>query len=367
MRPDPAGEFPIAELQQTWPAPSRPRPIVIVGAGGIVDGAHLPAYRMAGLPVAGVVDLDRDRARDLAAKWEITAFDSLDAAVEVPDAVFDLALPPSAHLGVLRRLPDGGAALIQKPMGIDLAAATEILRLCRSKDLTAAVNFQLRFAPMMLALADAVRRGWLGDLLDAEVHVDLHTPWDLFPFLAGIERGEIAVNSIHYLDLLRSFLGEPRGIHARTLGHPASQLPETRTGALIDFGEGVRAVLSASHDHVYGRRFQDAAIRFEGTTGAAYAKLGGVLGYPDGEPDELWLAVGSAAPGEETWVQVPLVGDWFPHAFVGTMSNLQRFAAGEDPVLVTGVEDAWRTMALVESAYRSAAAPATPIDEPPGS
>ena len=357
MTADPGAVFPIAELQQTWPAPSHPRPIVIVGAGGIVDGAHLPAYRMAGLPVAGVVDLDRDRARDLAVKWEITAFDSLDAAVEVPDAVFDLALPPSAHLGVLRRLPDGAAALIQKPMGIDLTAATEILELCRSKNLIAAVNFQLRFAPMMLALADAVRRGWLGDLLDVEVHVDLFTPWDLFPFLNGIKRGEIAVNSIHYLDLLRSFLGEPRGIHARTLGHPAVELPETRTGALIDFGEGVRAVLSANHNH--------AAIRFEGTSGAAYAKLGGVLGYPDGEPDELWLAFGSAAPGEETWVQVPLVGDWFPHAFVGTMSNLQRVVTGEDDVLVTGVEDAWRTMALVESAYRSAAAPATPIDEPP--
>ena len=59
MTADPGAVFPIAELQQTWPAPSHPRPIVIVGAGGIVDGAHLPAYRMAGLPVAGVVDLDR--------------------------------------------------------------------------------------------------------------------------------------------------------------------------------------------------------------------------------------------------------------------------------------------------------------------
>jgi hypothetical protein len=33
------------------------------------------------------------------------------------------------------------------------------------------------------------------------------------------------------------------------------------------------------------------------------------------------------------------------------MSNLQRFAAGEDDVLKTSVEDAWHTMALVESCY----------------
>jgi hypothetical protein len=48
---------------------------------------------------------------------------------------------------------------------------------------------------------------------------------------------------------------------------------------------------------------------------------------------------------------VPLEGRWFPDAFIGTMSNLQRFAAGEDDVLKTSVEDAWHTMALVESCY----------------
>jgi hypothetical protein len=35
------------------------------------------------------------------------------------------------------------------------------------------------------------------------------------------------------------------------------------------------------------------------------------------------------------------------------MSNLQRFAAGEDAALVTSVEDAWHTMALVEACYES--------------
>ena len=68
--------------------------------------------------------------------------------------------------------------------------------------------------------------------------------------------------------------------------------------------------------------------------------------------------------GEE-WTQVPLVGGWFPRAFIGTMSNVQRFAAGEDETLVTSVEDAWHTMALVEAAFTSAAAPATPVPTKP--
>ncbi|MFN3434125.1 MAG: gfo/Idh/MocA family oxidoreductase, partial [Sphingomonas sp.] len=63
---------------------------------------------------------------------------------------------------------------------------------------------------------------------------------------------------------------------------------------------------------------------------------------------------------------VPLQGSWFPDAFIGPMANLQRFAAGEDTTLATGVEDAWHTMALVEAAYRSAGAASTPIPSDQG-
>lgn len=350
----------VTSLRQRWPLPSAPRPIVIIGAGGIVNDAHLPAYRLAGLPVAGVFDIDTDRARTLARKWEIPAFSTLEEALSVENAVYDLALPPAAHLSVLDRIADGSTVLLQKPMGRDLAEATAILRLCRAKRLTAAVNFQLRFAPMMLAAKDAIDRGWLGYLVDTEVHLNLVTPWHLFPFLVGLPRVEIAVHSIHYLDLIRSISGNPTGIHARTMGHPSTDMAQTRTSALIDFADGQRTTLSINHNHDFGRRFQDASFRFEGTDGAVMIKLGLLLDYPEGEPDELWVV-----NKDDEWTQVPLKGGWFPHAFIGTMSNLQRFAAGEDETLVTSVEDAWNTMALVEAAFRSAAAPATPIEAKP--
>jgi predicted dehydrogenase len=350
----------VDELRQSWPRPSAPKPIVIIGAGGIVADAHLPAYKLANLPVAGVFDLDSDRAKQVAATWDTRAFATLDEAIATPDAVYDLALPPGAHLDVLPKLPDGAAVLLQKPMGRDLAEATAILELCRRKSLKAAVNFQLRFSPMMLAVADALERGWLGRLIDVEVHLNLVTPWHLFPFLNGMPRVEIAVHSIHYLDTLRALLGNPSGVHARTLGHPSTDLAQTRTSALFDFAPDQRVTFSINHNHDFGRRFQDASFRFEGTEGAAMVKLGLLLNYPEGEPDELWIT----RRGED-WTQVPLQGRWFPHAFIGTMSNLQRYATGEDAVLVTSVEDAWHTMALAEAAFESAARPATPVKAAP--
>lgn len=347
-------------MRQNWPRPGAPRPIVIVGAGGIVNDAHLPAYRLAGFPVAGVFDLDRDKARALAGRWDTRAFETLEEALATAGAVYDLATPPAAHRSVLEQLPEGAAVLIQKPMGPDLEEATAILSLCRRRRLKAAVNFQLRFSAMMLAARDALERGWLGELVDVEVHLNLVTPWQLFPFLKGMSRVEIAVHSIHYLDLIRGFLGNPTGVHARTLGHPSTELAQTRTSALIDFKPGQRVTLSINHNHDFGRRFQDASIRFEGTEGAAMIKLGLLLNYPQGEPDELWIT----RRGED-WVQVPLSGGWFPHAFIGTMSNVQRFAAGEDETLVSSVEDAWHTMALAEAAFVSAARPATAVKAAP--
>ena len=40
------------------------------------------------------------------------------------------------------------------------------------------------------------------------------------------------MHSIHYLDLIRHLLGDPQGIHAKTIGHPSHKMAQTRTAAL---------------------------------------------------------------------------------------------------------------------------------------
>lgn len=344
------------QLAQSWPLPDDPRPIVIVGTGGIVKDAHLPAYRKAAFTVAGIYDLDHDRARSLANDWDIpTVFSTLDEAAAA-DAVFDIAAPPNTHRDILNALPRSASVLLQKPMGLDLAAATAIRDTVRSREMTAAVNFQLRYSPMMLALADALRSGQFGTLTEIEVRINLVTPWHLFPHLKTNPRVEIVSHSIHYLDTIRALAGDPASAFARSFSYPGSELSDTRTSMILDYGPTLRVLLSINHHHDFGRRFQDAAFRVEGTEGAAQAKLGVLLDYPAGEPDELWLA-----PRGGPWEQVALSGAWFPDAFIGPMANLQRYASGEDDRLATNVEDAWRTMALVEALYESSKQAATPL------
>src|SRR5438477_879503 len=109
--------FDPSSLRQTWPAPSRPLPIVTLGAGSIVVDAHFPAYRKGGFPIAGMFDLNAERAKMVGEKFGVRVFDSLDDALGNDDVIFDLATPPAAHCSVLERMPVGAGVMIQKPMG----------------------------------------------------------------------------------------------------------------------------------------------------------------------------------------------------------------------------------------------------------
>ncbi len=350
------------DLRQRWPLPSAPRPIVVIGAGSIVRDAHLPVYRRLNFPVAGIFDVNPTASRERADAFGIPrVFSSLDEAVQTPGTVFDVAIPPDHIASVLERLPRGAPVLIQKPMGRDLADARRILAIARERQLIAAMNFQLRFAPNMLALRDALSRRLLGDILDIEVRINLHTPWEYWAFLKGVPRLEILMHSIHYLDLIRSLFGEPKGVYCRGVRHPKMpDYADTRTSIILDYGDTIRASLTMNHAHKFGPRFAVSELKVEGTEGAAIAKMGVNLNYPKGEPDTLEVAR-QVPDNDSGWQSIPLRGSWFLEAFEGPMANLQRFIAGEDAALISPIEDACRTMALVEACYESSAHGGTPI------
>ena len=345
-------------LRQAWPVPSHPRPIVIIGAGAIVRTAHLPAYTRLGFPVAGLFDVRSDTARDTAKLFGLdTVFATLDDACAVRGAVFDVAVPGDQILGVLCRLPVGAAVLIQKPMGEDITAARRILDTCRARRLAAALNFQLRFSPNMLALLELVEERRLGEITDIEVRIVDRQPWEQWSFLEGAPRLEVLYHSIHYLDAIRWLAGEPDGVHCLALPHPTlDKLSDTRSSIILDYGDRIRCSLTLNHTHRQDATHRASFFKIEGIGGAAVATLGVNLDYPTGSPDALEVALDQGA-----WQAIPLRGSWFTAAFDGPMSNLQRFVAGEDAALVSPVDDAIRTMALVEACYTSSQGGSTPV------
>ncbi len=335
--------------------PTHPRPIVIIGAGGIVRDAHLPAYSRYGLPVHAIVNRTTERAEALAAEFrvDVVSSDLGEVVATAPaDAVYDIALMPEQYEQTLAALPRGAGVLIQKPLGHDGDQARRILDICRDRGLVAAVNTQLRFAPYVEQARRAIAAGEIGDLVDVEIRVTVRQPWELFPHVFALPRLELNMHSVHYLDLIRSFLGEPSDVMCVTLPHPERPYANCRSTILLRYGDRpLRVVIATNHEHDFGPHYEESFVKFEGTRGAIRIQLGLLLDYPRGGPDKLEIVTHDRR--NEGWRPMSFEGSWFPDAFAGSMSVLQRAIAGEIPSLPTSVEDVVRTMDLVDAAHES--------------
>jgi predicted dehydrogenase len=336
--------------------PSEKRPIYIIGAGGIVNTAHLPAYQIAGFNVQGIFDIAFDKAKATAENFSIpkvfTGLKEMIAAAPA-NAVFDVAVPGSQTIPVLKQLPGGAAVLLQKPMGENYDEAKEILQLVQQKKMLAAINFQLRYAPYILAAKKIIDNGSLGELNDIEVNVNVYTPWHLWDFLASSQRVEILYHSVHYIDLIRSLLGNPRSVYAKTTKHPSmQQLASVRSNIIMDYGEMIAANILTNHCHNYGTPKQQSYIKIEGSKGAIKINFGALIDYPRGAADSFEYVLLENGK-EPEWQQMNIEGSWFPHAFIGSMAQLMLAAEGAIEKPDNSAEDCIHTMACVEAAYLS--------------
>ena len=336
--------------------PSQKRPVYIIGAGGIVNDAHLPAYKIAGFNVQGIFDINIEKAKSTAEKFSIpNVFTNLDEMISsaLPDAIYDIAVPGNQTIPVLTELPNESSVLLQKPMGENYDEAKQILKIVRHKKLLAAVNFQLRYAPYILAAKKFILDGSLGEPNDIEVNVNVYTPWHLWDFLASSPRVEILYHSIHYVDLIRNLLGNPRSMYAKTTKHPSmKQLASVRSNIIMDYGELIAANILTNHCHNYGTPKQQSYIKFEGSKGAIKINFGALIDYPRGSADSFEYVL--LEDGKEPeWKEMKIEGSWFPHAFIGSMAQLMLAAEGAIKSPDNSVEDCIHTMACVEAAYKS--------------
>jgi predicted dehydrogenase len=343
-------------INSSFLLPEQPRPICIIGAGGIVRSAHLPAYKKAGWEVLGIYDTDADKAAKLCADFFAgRVFHSIQEMIEAAprEVVYDVAVPASVLKNVLQQLPERALVLMQKPMGETIAEAKAIRQLCQDKQFIAAMNFQWRFMPAVLAAKHMIEAGLIGALHDMEIRMNIYHPWHLWQFLFDIPRMEILYHSIHYIDLLRYFFGDPLGVYAKTLKHPKMmQLASTRSIIILEYDNIIKAHINTNHGHEFGLRHQESFIKWEGTKGAIKTTVGTNINYPYGVEDSFEYSLLNNDKDPE-WKKVQFKEKWFPDAFMGAMANLMCFAEGSVKVLVNSIDSAYKTMEVVEAAYRS--------------
>ena len=329
------------------------RPIAVVGAGAIVRFAHLPAYRKAELPIAGICDLDASRAEDVRAEFALPRTFTLEEILDDKSIeVVDIAVVPSAQPDIARRaLAAGKHVLAQKPLAERSEVALDLVNAARQARRSLVVNQQMRYGEGIAAARAMVEAGWVGEPTCVTLDVNISTDWSAWPWLVASPQLDLMYHSIHYFDSIRSLFGDPDRVFCAAARRPGQLAAgETRTMTTMLFADGRRAHVNVNHENLVGD--YEARFRIDGSAGTVRGTIGLLYDYPHGRPDT--LEVNSTVLPTDGWLPYPVTTRWIPDAFAGPMRALLKEIGDGIPAPTTAA-DALQTLLVVECGYASIA------------
>jgi predicted dehydrogenase len=325
--------------------------IAFIGCGGIVNYGHIPAYRANGFNLVGGYDLNKEAAEKTVQTHGLEkVYESLDdLLLDANIQIVDIAVLPWAQRDIVEKAVAAGKHLLcQKPFSSNYADAVEMAALAQQAGLKIAVHQQFRWSSIIQATRALILEGWLGDILDVQVQVSIHTPWDMWPWLASQPHLEVIFHSIHYLDALRFLFGEPALVTSRHTRHPAQKARgETKTITIWEYASGLQILVAVCHFDWSPGLY--SILRVLGTDGLIEGTIGTNYDYPKGRSDTIQFTSRSHLQRN---FSTTLPGKWIPDAFYGPMASLmEAIQTGREPL--TSAKDNLGTLRVVEAAYRS--------------
>lgn len=181
---------------------------LFVGAGAIAP-EYAAGLEGSSLSLAGVCDLDGDRASTLADEYGCPSFTDLEAALAVDAPLVVNLTSHAAHAAVTRKaLSAGRHVYSQKPLALDAEAARDLVASARKRGLALGCAPGTPRAPAQRRAARLVADGRLGPLQlgYAHAHVGRVTDWHDRPE-SFLEIGPLYDGGVYPLALLVSWFG----------------------------------------------------------------------------------------------------------------------------------------------------------------
>lgn len=222
---------------------SRPLRIGLLGAGGIAQVSHLPAYaRIPEAVVTAIADVDRGKAERVASRYNVPAVAESYDAVAVLDTVdaVDICLPNHLHApAALAALAAGKHVLCEKPFSRSAEEARAMVEAARKADRVLMGGFNHRFREDARILKRFVDKGELGRVFYGKtgwlMQAASWTPgsWREEKRYAG--GGVLMDLGIQMLDLALWLLDMPRVVSVSASAHPkpTRETLETTATALL--------------------------------------------------------------------------------------------------------------------------------------
>lgn len=329
------------------------RGIGIIGAGGIVNYAHLPAYKKAGFKVVAITDKKEEAAEKTARNHGIpNVCGTIEDLLENPQVeIVDIAVYPAAQTEIVEKAALAGKHMLcQKPFADEYAKAVRNVECAAKANVKIAVNQQMRWDAGIRCTRLLIEQGWLGTPFYGTIQVHCKTDWSMWPWIYSGKRLEVMFHSIHYIDSLRYLLGQPASVFTSGSRDPnETTRAETKTLTIWDYASGLQVLIDVCHSTWMDDPY--AIFRLEGTEGVIKGTIGLMYNYPTGRPDTLEF-MSKKNPGY--WFSARLDSMWIPDAFVGPMASLMT-AIEENSEPETSGRDNLKTLQVVFAEYRSMA------------
>lgn len=186
----------------------------VIGCGGIADRRTIPGMLEAGnAELVAVMDTNGESAERVKEKYEAKyAFENIDAllAIDEIDAVY-IASPVFCHKDQVEATAKAGKhILLEKPIGIDISEAEEIIKICDDAKIKLSVGFMMRYAAYHQKMKEIISQGKIGKLVSARAEFSCWYPtmencWRQEEKLSG--GGAMMDMGIHCIDLIRYITG----------------------------------------------------------------------------------------------------------------------------------------------------------------
>ena len=200
-----------------------------IGSGFIMADCHLVAYRGAGFNPVAIASQTYANAQRVAERHNIRkAYPTYQEMLEDKSVeVVDVAVPPDLQLEVIREIVKHKShvrgILAQKPLGGNYAEAVEVVKLCKKAGITLAVNQNMRYDQSVRGLKCVLDRGYLGEPVFASIDMRAIPHW--MPWQKRQGWVTLRIMSIHHLDCLRHWFGNPARIFCSTRTWVAKLVP----------------------------------------------------------------------------------------------------------------------------------------------
>ena len=332
----------------------------VIGCGGIADRRTLPGMMLAdNAELIAVMDSNMTAAENVKNKYNAKyAFDNMEEllAIDEIDAVY-IASPVFCHKEQVEATVKAGKHIfLEKPIGIDVSEAEEIIKICEDAKIKLGTGFMMRFAAYHKKMKEVIAEGKIGKLISVKAEFTCWYPtmenaWRQVASLSG--GGAMMDLGIHCIDLIRYITGaeftDVTGVTANQFFE--YQGVEDAAYLIGKMDNGAVAYVGANFN--IPDEIAKCSLEFYGTAGCITAT--GTLSQEEGGSVELVCGNSSAeydAMQSRTMAEPQKLEVEFGNMYTKEIEGFGKAVLGECEIPVTAF-DALQAQKVIEAVYKS--------------